>query len=77
MIAAIRDLLTRAVPSWTVWLGIVWAVVSGLPDVLTTVVGWFGPVTPELTAQVVAFSLVVARLRSIAAPIVAALLAKE
>lgn len=77
MIAAIRDLLSRAVPSWTVWLGVIWAVVSGLPEVLSTVVGWFGPVTPELTAQVVAFSLLVARLRSIAAPIVSALLEKE
>lgn len=77
LIEAAKALLTKAVPSWTVWLGVIWAVVSGLPDVLVTVVGWFGEVTPELTAKVVAVSLLVARFRSIAGPVILALLGKN
>jgi len=61
--------LSRAAPSWTIWFGIAWAVLSGLPDVLTTIVGWFGPATPEMTAKVVAITLVIARLRSLLAPL--------
>lgn len=76
LIEAAKALLTKAIPSWTVWLGVAWAIVSGLPDVLVTVVGWFGEVTPELTAKVVAVSLLVARFRSIAGPVILALLGK-
>ena len=74
---AARQMLNKALPSWTMWLGVVWAVISGLPDVLATVVGWFGEVTPEVTAKVVAASLLIARLRSIAGPVVLGLLGKS
>ena len=74
---AARAMLTRALPSWTVWLGVAWAVLSGLPDLMTTVVGWFGDVTPELTAKVVAVSLLIARARSIVQPVVEGLLGKS
>lgn len=74
---AVKALLNKALPSWTVWLGVAWAVMSGLPDVLTTVVGWFGPVTPDLTAKVVAVTLLIARMRSIVGPIVLGLLGKS
>lgn len=74
---AARAMLTKALPSWTVWLAAIWAVISGLPDVMTTVVGWFGEVTPELTAKVVAASLFVARLRSIVGPVILGLLGKS
>lgn len=74
---AARQMLNKALPSWTMWLGVVWAIVSGLPDVLTTVVGWFGEVTPDLTAKVVAASLLIARLRSIAGPVILGLLGKS
>lgn len=74
---AVKAMLNKALPSWTMWLGIIWAVISGLPDVLTTVVGWFGEVTPEVTAKVVAASLLVARLRSIAGPVILGLLGKS
>ena len=74
---AARAMLNRALPSWTVWLGIAWAVMSGLPDLMTTVVGWFGDVTPELTAKVVAISLLIARARSIVQPVIEGLLGKS
>lgn len=74
---AAKAMLNRALPSWTVWLGVVWAVLSGLPDLMTTVVGWFGEVTPELTAKVVAISLLIARARSIVQPVVEGLLGKS
>ena len=77
LFASLRALLDRSLPSWTVWLSVAWAVISGLPEVLTTVIGWFGTVTPELTAQVVAFTLLLARLRSIAGPIILGLLGKS
>ena len=74
---AIKAMLSKALPSWTVWLGVAWAVLSGLPELLTTVVGWFGPVTPDLTAKVVAVSLLIARARSIVQPVVEGLLGKK
>lgn len=74
---AAKAMLNKALPSWTVWLSVAWAVVSGLPDVLVQVVGWFGEVTPELTAKVVAASLLVARFRSIAQPVIEGLLGKK
>jgi multidrug transporter EmrE-like cation transporter len=74
---AARAMLNKALPSWTVWLGIAWAVMSGLPDLMTTVVGWFGDVTPELTAKVVAISLLIARARSIVQPVIEGLLGKS
>lgn len=74
---AAKAMLNRALPSWTVWLGVVWAVLSGLPDLMVTVVGWFGEVTPELTAKVVAVSLLIARARSIVQPVVEGLLGKS
>jgi len=74
---AARAMLNRALPSWTVWLGVAWAVMSGLPDLMTTVVGWFGDVTPELTAKVVAVSLLIARARSIVQPVIEGLLGKS
>jgi hypothetical protein len=74
---AVKAILNKSIPSWTVWLGLVWAVLSGLPDVLVTVVGWFGEVTPELTAKVVAISLLIARARSIVQPVVEGLLGKK
>jgi len=74
---AARAMLNRALPSWTVWLGIAWAVLSGLPDLMTTVVSWFGDVTPELTAKVVAISLLIARARSIVQPVIEGLLGKS
>ena len=74
---AAKAMLNRALPSWTVWLGIAWAVMSGLPDLMTTVVGWFGDVTPELTAKVVAISLLIARARSIVQPVIEGLLGKS
>jgi len=74
---AARAMLNRALPSWTVWLGVAWAVLSGLPDLMTTVVGWFGDVTPELTAKVVAVSLLIARARSIVQPVIEGLLGKS
>lgn len=74
---AIKAMLNKALPSWTVWLGVAWAVLSGLPELLTTVVGWFGPVTPDLTAQVVAISLLIARARSIVQPVILGLLGKK
>jgi len=73
---AARAMLNRALPSWTVWLGVAWAVLSGLPDLMTTVIGWFGPVTPDLTAKVVAVSLLIARARSIVQPVIEGLLGK-
>lgn len=75
--ATLRGILSKAIPSWTVWLGVAWAVVSGLPDILNTIVGWFGPVTPDLTAKVVAVTLLIARFRSIVAPVVEGLLGKS
>ena len=74
---AARAMLNRALPSWTVWLGVAWAVMSGLPDLMTTVVGWFGDVTPELTAKVVSVSLLIARARSIVQPVIEGLLGKS
>jgi len=74
---AAKAMLNRALPSWTVWLGVAWAVLSGLPDLMTTVVGWFGDVTPELTAKVVAVSLLIARSRSIVQPVIEGLLGKS
>ena len=74
---AAKAMLNRALPSWTVWLGVAWAVLSGLPDLMTTVVGWFGDVTPELTAKVVAISLLIARARSIVQPVIEGLLGKS
>ena len=74
---AARAMLNRALPSWTVWLGVAWAVLSGLPDLMTTVIGWFGPVTPDLTAKVVAISLLIARARSIVQPVIEGLLGKS
>lgn len=73
---AAKAMLNRALPSWTVWLGVAWAVLSGLPDLMVTVVGWFGEVTPELTAKVVAVSLLIARARSIVQPVIEGLLGK-
>ena len=73
---AIKAILNKALPSWTVWLGVAWAVLSGLPDLMTTVVSWFGDVTPELTAKVVAISLLIARARSIVQPVIEGLLGK-
>jgi hypothetical protein len=72
-----KAILNKSLPSWTIWLGLVWAILSGLPDVLVTVVGWFGEVTPELTAKVVAVSLLIARARSIVQPVVEGLLGKK
>jgi len=74
---AAKAMLNRALPSWTVWLGVAWAVLSGLPDLMTTVIGWFGPVTPDLTAKVVAISLLIARARSIVQPVIEGLLGKS
>ena len=74
---ALKAILNKSLPSWTVWLGVGWAVLSGLPDLMTTVVGWFGDVTPELTAKVVAISLLIARARSIVQPIIEGLLGKS
>jgi len=74
---ALKAILNKSLPSWTMWLGVAWAIVSGLPDVLTTVVSWFGDVTPELTAKVVAVSLLIARARSIVQPVVEGLLGKK
>jgi len=74
---AAKAMLNRALPSWTVWLGVAWAVLSGLPDLMTTVIGWFGPVTPDLTAKVVAVSLLIARARSIVQPVIEGLLGKS
>lgn len=74
---AARTILNKSLPSWTVWLSVAWAIMSGLPDVLVTVVSWFGDVTPEVTAKVVAASLLVARLRSIAGPVIMGLLGKS
>lgn len=74
---AAKAMLNKALPSWTIWLGIIWAVLSGLPDVLTQVIGWFGEVTPDLTAKVVAASLFIARLRSIIGPVILGLLGKS
>ncbi len=74
---AAKAILNKSLPSWTIWLGLVWAILSGLPDVLVTVVGWFGEVTPELTAKVVAVSLLIARARSIVQPVVEGLLGKK
>lgn len=76
MLDFFRSTLNKALPSWTVWAGVLLAVLSGLPEVLTTVVGWFGEVTPELTARVVAITLVVTRLRSIVGPVLKDLLQK-
>lgn len=76
LIEAAKAFLTKSIPSWTMWLGVIWAVLSGIPDVLVTVVGWFGDVTPELTAKVVAVSLMIARLRSLVGPVVLALLGR-
>lgn len=76
LFASLRALLNKSVPSWTVWLSIAWAILSGLPEVLTTVIGWFGEVTPGLTAQVVALTLLLARMKSIAGPIILGLLGK-
>lgn len=77
MLDVIKAFLSKNVPSWTVWLGILWAVLSGLPDVMVAVVGWFGPVTPELTAKVVAVTMMLARIRSSIAPLVMGLLGKS
>lgn len=77
LVEAVKAFLTKSIPSWTVWLGVFWAVLSGIPDVLVTVVGWFGAVTPELTAKVVAVSLIVARVRSYIGPFVLALLGRS
>lgn len=77
LIEAVKAMLNKALPSWTVWLSVAWAVVAGMPDVMVTVVSWFGEVTPELTAKVVAVSLLIARFRSIAGPVILALLGKE
>ena len=74
---AARAMLNRALPSWTVWLAVGWSVLSGLPELLNTIVGWFGPVTPDLTAKVVAASLFIARLRSIIGPVILGLLGKS
>ena len=74
---AAKAMLNRALPSWTVWLGVAWAVLSGLPELINTVVGWFGPVTPDLTAKVVAVSLLIARARSIVQPVIEGLLGKS
>ena len=74
---AAKAMLNRALPSWTVWLGVAWAVLSGLPELINTVVGWFGPVTPDLTAKVVAISLLIARARSIVQPVIEGLLGKS
>lgn len=77
LLDTVKALLNKALPSWTVWLAVIWAVLSGLPDVLTTVVGWFGPVTPDLTAKVVAVSLLIARFHSIVKPVIEGLLGKK
>jgi hypothetical protein len=63
-----KTVVIKSVTSSTVWLGVAWAAISGLPDVLTTVTGWFGPATPEFTAQMVAVTMLIARLRSIIGP---------
>jgi len=73
---AAKAMLNRALPSWTVWLAVGWSVLSGLPEVLNTIVGWFGPVTSDLTAKVVAITLLIARFRSIVAPVIEGLLGK-
>lgn len=74
---AAKAMLNKALPSWTMWLGVAWAVLSGLPDLMTTVVGWFGELTPELTAKVVAVSMLIARARSIVQPVIEGLLGKQ
>ena len=74
---AAKAMLNRALPSWTVWAGVGWAILSGLPELLNTIVGWFGPVTPDLTAKVVAVSLLIARARSIVQPVIEGLLGKS
>lgn len=73
----LRGILTKSLPSWTVWLAAIWSVLSGLPEVLHMVVGWFGEVTPELTTKVVAISLLIARFRSIVGPFILGLLGKN
>ena len=77
MYTLIRAALSRALPSWTVWAGTALAVVSGSPDVLETVVGWFGDVTPGSSARLVALVMLATRLRSIVAPPLRELLNKD
>lgn len=77
MYTLIRAALSRAVPSWTVWAGVTLSVVSGMPDVLGTVVGWFGEVTPENSARLVSLVMLATRLRSIVAPPLGELLNKN
>ncbi|CAB4130447.1 hypothetical protein UFOVP119_71 [uncultured Caudovirales phage] len=69
MAAFLKAVLAKALPSWTIWTGIGWAVLSQLPDVLNTVVGWVGPASPALAAKVVAATMIVARLKSIVGPV--------
>ena len=76
MYMILRTILAKAAPSTTVWLSVALAVATGLPDVLGTVVGWFGPVTPELSARVVALALLATRMRSIVTPVLKDLLGK-
>jgi hypothetical protein len=76
MYMILRTILAKAAPSWTVWASVALAVATGLPDVLSTVVGWFGPVTPELSARVVALALLATRMRSIVTPVLKDLLGK-
>ena len=62
----------------TVLLGVVWAVVSAFPELLVQVFDLFGAVaTPELSARVVAISLIVARFRDKWQPWVTMLLGGE
>lgn len=69
MFLIIKAFLNKAAPSWTIWAGVILAVISGMPDVVTTVIGWFGDVSPEAGVRFAAIVMFLTRLRSIVVPV--------
>lgn len=66
----LRDLFKRALPSWTLWLATIWALLSFTPELLSAIVEAFGSPGTETTTRVIAISLFLTRLRSIVGPVI-------
>lgn len=73
----VKQFLNKAVPSWTIWAGVILTILSYFPADLSTIVGWFGDVSPETSVRLAAAVMFLTRLRSIVVPILTDLTAKK
>lgn len=69
----LKEFVKKVVPSWTLWLAVVWGILSVSPEVLSSVVEAFGEPGSVTTTRVVAATLFITRLRSIFMPVIASM----